>query len=155
MHERIYQLDTKPIMADKFITPDDFGVEDYSDFADYIADIDEDTLADEYENFPDFAGAFTRKDDALIFNGFDRLKKEWLNAIHERAEKINEDNILKDAQNVRFNLKDALLYPYTFSRFVFSDEMFMRRSSSFIEECAYILKPGDKLYLGGVLDFHY
>lgn len=156
MHSRIYQLSREPLNADDFIHEIDFEEGDWEYWADYIDDCLGDQLDDEYPNFPflneDYK-MFTRDGDCLTYLGDDTINEIWKKAIEEKYNDMISD--FTNAQK-KWNLKKELIQPFTRARFWMSNWCeYADVSSEFFNYCHGYLKPGDKLYLGNVLDFHW
>lgn len=155
MYGRIYQLSQHPLNADDFIEDISFSPEE-EEFADWLDNIDENELDEEYARMNLF-GMFERKEDCLIYLGDNGIKERWM----ERIKKAYGE--VKDIANgvQRQQLRDAMVYPFTQDRFAIegwssSAHCYtIEPSSEFFEFCVKCLKPGDKLYLGGIVKFHY
>lgn len=155
MYGRIYQLSQKPLNANDFIEDSSFYPEQ-TEFADWLDDVDENELDVEYADMELF-GMFERKEDCLVYLGDNGIKERWMKRVKEAF------NSLTDISNgmQRQRLKDAVAYPFTQDRYVIegwssSNHCYtVEPSSEFFEFCVKNLKKGDKLYLGGVVKFHY
>lgn len=152
MHNNIYQLSTRQLNADEFITEDTFEPEEVSDFADYVQEVACD-LSEAYDAFPFIPSMFDRKDDMLVYKGCEDIFRKWHKEVCDKAEALSEEG-LKDSMKT-FRLRWTLQTPFTFDRFVITDyDDSPEPSSDFLQYCAAHLEVGDILYLGGVLDFH-
>lgn len=153
MHNDIYQVSTKPITADNFINEDYFDYNDWSDFADYLDDRyeEDETLDVAYSNFP-LMGIFERDGDCLTYLGEGDIRKRWMDFINDKM--VNEETVTDSMQ--RFSLRAFIEQPFTHDRFCIEDwAMCPQTSGDFLTYVLKKLKKGDKLYLGGVVDFHY
>lgn len=153
MHNNIYQLSTRQLNADEFITEVTFDPVQISDFADYVREVDCD-LSEAYDEFPFIPYMFDRNDDMLIYKGCEDILRKWHKEVCDKVAKLSEEG-LKDGMNT-FRLRRVLQTPFTEDRFVITDyDSCPEPSSDFLQYCAKELKIGDVLYLGGVLDFHW
>lgn len=153
MHSNIYQLSSKPITGDDFIRSECFEESEWSDFADYLDDCyeEEDTYDEAYERFP-LMGIFKRDGDCLTYLGEGDVRKRWMDEISEHM--VNEDNINNDM--ARFTLCRSIERPFTNNRFSIEDwAMLPQTSGEFLTYVLNNMEKGDRLYLGGVVDFHF
>lgn len=153
MHNNIYQLSTRRLNADEFITENTFEPVQVSDFADYVKKV-KGELTDAYNEFPFVPFMFDLKDDMLVYKGCEDIFRKWHKEVCDKAEALSEEG-LKDGMNT-FRLRQALQTPFTEDRFVLTgyDDL-PSPSADFLQYCAAHLEVGDILYLGGVLDFHW
>lgn len=153
MYYYIYQLSTSPIDASDFIDEGSLLYEDIESFSDYVSKIDDNKYEQAYKDFPFIGTMFKRDDDKLIYQGCDKIFRQWYEYVSKEADKLSEEG-LKSSSNT-WRVKKALEVPFTEDRFVVSgwDEC-PEPSSDFLQYCAYSLKKGDVLYLGGVLNYH-
>ena len=87
----------------------------------------------------------------------DVFLQKWVDAIHEKAQAITVENVTNYTQ--RAALRDVLAGSHTDStdRIVISEYSgnFAEPLADLIAFAKYNMKPGDKLYFGAVIDFHY
>lgn len=153
MHNDIYQLSTKPISGSDFISADYFEESVWEPFADYLDDRyeEDESYDDAYMTFP-LMGIFEREGDCLTYLGEGNIRREWMDEV--RAEMVDENSIDSDIN--RFKLCRSIEHPFTYDRFCIEDWcMDPQTSGEFLTYVLKKLKKGDKLYLGGVVDFHY
>lgn len=159
-HGKIYQLATKPISKDDHIKPDMF-YDNHDSYADWIGDAEEGEEREEcIRNLVkyDLKGMFElTADGCLVYLGMDVFLQKWVDAIHEKAQAITVENVTNYTQ--RAALRDVLAGSHTDStdRIVISEYSgnFAEPLADLIAFAKYNMKPGDKLYFGAVIDFHY
>lgn len=157
-HGNIYQLATKPISEDDYVSPEDF-CENHDAYADYLGDRVEGEekekaigyLADVLKDRLTYTG-----NGIFVYKGLGDYLQKWVDAIHEKAEAITVDNVLNYLP--RAELRDILIGTHKDSvdRFVIEEYSgrFAQPMSDLIEFMKS-MKPGDLLYVGAVIDFHY
>lgn len=150
MHSKIIEISTKPIERDEYIDAECFTYEEYDHFADYIQGIDpklEETILLWFDN----EGIFERKGRELTLLDLNGFMEEWRKAIITRANNIDFTDWLALAK-IREVIKET--HHYSDLMFCFDGEEFMN-----IGQLAHYLyknnRPGDKFYVGGILDYHY
>lgn len=159
-HGNIYQLATKPIADDKKITPDEF-YDNHDAYADWIGDEEEGEerevciryLASELQGMFDL----DEEEGVLVYKGIGNYLQEWVDAIHEKAQAITVENVLNYLP--RATLKDVLNGTHKDNTDRFVIEEYCGRCAEpmadLIEFVKDSMKPGDKLYFGAIIDFHY
>lgn len=155
MHSKIYQVAARPISLDEYVGPSDF-YDNSSDFADYIGDEDEGDdrkedigyLAEELSDVFDLDA----DNDALVFKGLDKFKQQWMSAIREKAAAVTEENIL-DWRSL-YMLEQVCRETHIESSRRFSIDGGIAEPMSDLIKFAASLKPGQRLYIGAVIDYH-
>lgn len=159
-HGKIFQLASKPIRKDGYITPEDF-YDNHDAYADWIGDEVEEEERKECIGY--LASALQglceldKSGTAFVYRGgLERYLQEWVDAIHEKAQAITAANVLYHTP--RATLRDIVsgTHKDTADRFVIKEYSgdYAEPMSSLIE-FLHQLKPGDMLYIGGIVDFHY
>lgn len=160
MHSRIFQISSKRIAKGDYANPEDF-YDNSGDFADYIGyEIEGDErkadigcLAEELSDL----FALDESGEALIYKGgLDAFKQAWADAIHKTVEGITADNVLMTM--VRYRLECICNETHLRSSFrVFIPE-WNGYAATMSDLIGYIaserFKPGKKLYIGAVIDYH-
>ena len=163
MHSKIYQIAEEKIDGDNFITEQTFNFEGRDDFYDYCSDINEEERNNCIESLTKYllpTGMFsldTNEKDTLIYNGgVEEWKEEWVNKIHQKAQAITPENITEWIGEA-YSLEKELLNPLDIgSRFVMdSYPSAVAQQSGDLKVMICGLKPGTKLHIGGVVDFHW
>lgn len=155
MHSKIYQVSLEPISEDEYASPSDF-YDNSSDFADYIGDEVEgderkdsiDYLAEELSDVFDLDA----DNDALVFKGLDKFKQQWMSAIREKAAAVTEENILE--WRPRYMLEQVCRETHIESSRRFSINVGVAYPMSDLIELVASMKPGQRLYIGAVIDYH-
>lgn len=162
MHSNIYQVSTEKISKDQFITEATFSDCDYS-FFDWCANLPEEEQEQAIDQLVDNLlpkGMFSRNSDeprTIIYHGgADDWKRQWVERIHKRAEAITPENVTEWIGST-YRLEQELEDPLDIgSRFVTSDyESSDAQKSSELMKQICTLKPGTKLYIGGIIDYHW
>ena len=162
MHSRIYQVSSKRLTKDEWEYPEDF-YENSGDFADYIGDRVEDSdLRKEQIGYlaKSLADLFDldKSGRALVFKGgLDKFKKAWADAIREAAMKVTEDNVLdwRFRYDVRAICRETHLQS-SYRLHIMEWNGHAGPMSDLIEwiSCEKF-KPGKKIYIGAIIDYHY
>lgn len=160
-HYHVFQISTKPLDKDDYITPDDYEEECYNDWRDYMDDklTPEEQMEAIEENDPVFSRFFERKGRVLIFKGCEEFIKDWIKEAQEMAAKLTPTDDLsfwdlkKICQQTHLRTWDRYAwtdwvnsYPSAYDPDAFGD---------FILTLFKNVKPGAKLYIGGVVSFHF
>jgi len=162
MHGKIFQIDTKPISRDEYVSPEEF-YDNSSDFADYIGDEVTDRQArKDYVGYlaGDLKGVFKPAGkDCLVYLGKEALRKflqDWADDIKAKAAELTADNILKQERLYKIRATTKETHRRTDYR-VYIDEWngWAGPFEGIIEWAANQLKEGDKIYVGAIIDYHY
>lgn len=160
MHSNIVQIATEPIASNNYLNGNTLEIA-YNP-VDYVYEISEEDrkefITDLVEKFLP-KGMFSLADDgSIIYNGgIEEWKKQWVATIRETANKLTADNIFTNPcylYDTKKCLWDALdlgtlfyLSPENYQSYAEKSTIFM----SYVDS----LMPGTKLYVGGVLGYHY
>lgn len=158
MHSKIFQVSLTPIEKEDFRGTDDF-YENYSSFADYISKNiegeDRDITIDHLAN--KFSAIFTRQGDALVYNGkVKNFVRKWYAHIKKCARELSLTK-MQDSISLH-RIKDAVDCTHldTSIRFYIEDwNGWAGPAKDLIDFIINKMKKGDKLYVGGVVDYHY
>lgn len=158
MHSKIFQVSKGPIKRSQFIDAD--TVADNTDWVDYADEESEERrikLVQELINSALPHGMFQIIDDGctLIYqDGLDKWKEDYVKKIHQAAAAITPANVLTWCSEKK-ELSDLLKRPIGgYTMFVIEDNYCAEFSNEFMEFIKDI-KPGDKIYVGAVLDYHW
>lgn len=156
MHSNIFQLSNKPISEGNVLYPEYF-YEDAHDFADYIGDEYEDEartekikgFAEHYKDLFDIDG------EVLVFKGLGTFLHDWAEALKEAANKLNEDNILKELNLYRLEIMTQKTHTDNDARFFIDD--WNNYAGDFADFISWLatLEVGTRIYFGAVIDFHF
>lgn len=156
MHSRIYQITSEEQEREDYLTSGSLEYNEISDFADYTADIDEGEEEDELNDLARLlTGVFRHEGRTLIYEGAETFIREWHNKIREQAMTMTVEDF-KDWRTL-FDLRQItdethLRTPVRFYGYDGDDLPYPM--GDFITHAFVHLKPGDKLYVGGILDYH-
>ena len=160
-HSKIYQLATKPISKDDYVSPENF-YENHEPWADYIGEKVKDEDRDEYIGYLAnlLEDVFTYKGDGeFAYKGADAMRKfltAWADELRRMAGLLTPDNVLKDLNlwKVRHCCTDT--HKDTSKRFYIREwNGWAGPFADVIEWAANQLKKGDRIYVGAIIDFHY
>ncbi len=157
MHSNVYQITPKPLQREDYMDAVGIPEENLYEFADRGEDVmeeDEETEMQALDNL--LQGVFRREGRTLIYLGADEFVKEWRQAILKEACLLNDESFksgmtahhLKELAD-RTHLRTATrIYGYA------GDE-WADPFGEFITHVYANNKPGDRYYIGGIVDFHY
>ena len=152
MHSRIFQISTKQLGRDDYLKSCQFDPEEYSDFADYIAD----GIADEDEELEWFADVMSDIFDCdgrkLTLRDISGFIEEWKADVKKRANEFDPKGDGMSSYHLRHSVNDT--HKRINFRF-YDDDYGMMNTRRLIENVLLYHKPGDKFYIGGILDYHY
>lgn len=158
MHANIWQLATKPIDEDDYASKSCF-YDNTSDFADYVSINNEDVIErDINEWLPRILdGLFTCNGRELTFIGSAEFLTKWNDALKKSVEILDNENILKFPNLYNVECMAKYTHKDVYHRFVVEEYFgsFPETYGDFVTYAYGNLKPGDKLYVGAVIDFHY
>ena len=160
MHSSIFQISTKPISKENYITEETFIGGNFS-FYDYCAKMGEEERKEEISNLvtcklPKEMFEQTSEDTILYKGGVEQWKAEFVANVRKKAEAITVENML-EWKSV-YATEKALSNPLdTFYHFYLDDDCtntYAETSFAFVKfVCG--LEPGTMLYVGGVIDYHF
>ena len=159
MHAWIYQISDAPIK--EAINEDILYQGDGTDY-DYCAAITEEGRKSAIEALKGYillSGMFRQIDDTTFeYQGdIDEWKAQWVERIQDLASQLNVENVLKFVGH-SYKLERALKNPLgTASQFYLSGETDQTYAEESVELMRWIedLEVGSKIYLGGIIDFHF
>lgn len=152
-HSRIFQITEKKIDEDQYIN-EDFDPQQWDDFADFIEEIGNPQKSLEW--FDDvFEGIFTRNGRELTLLDITDFMEDWLCEI-KRTTDISVDGMRE--WRFRYNLSSLLRHTHRNIDFHFvldEDGLEIDNAGGFINNLYSSYKPGNKFYIGGILDYHF
>ena len=159
MHAWIYQISDAPIK--EVINEDTLYQGDGTDY-DYCAAITEEGRKSAIEALKNNilpSGMFRQIDDITLEyqGGIDEWKAQWVEHIQDLASQLNVENALKFVGH-SYKLESALKNPLdTASQFYLGGETNQTYAEESVELMRWIenLEIGSKIYLGGIIDFHF
>lgn len=162
MHSKIFQISNKPISKDEYCSPVDF-YENSDDFADYIGDEMEDEN-EKREYIKGLAqcmeGVFTLNSDcSMTYVSEEKLrefKQKWVDYLRSMVNELTADNILSDHRLYRLRKAAERTHVDRCSRFYINEwNGYAGAMDDFVEFIDHQLKPGDRIYVGAIIDFHW
>lgn len=159
MHSFVYQIHTAPIPEEAYLSEDVIQERksEVIDYADQLYGSErEEAISRLFSRLLE-TGMFAINDDftATYIGGFDKALEAWANRIKSEAGAINAGNVLQ--YRGRANLRDATINPLdTACLFCtyYSDDSGSPEYSEELYQMIAGMEPGDKLYIGGVYDYH-
>lgn len=161
-HYKIFQVSPVQIEDDDYITAyelqDDMIDGQYTEFADYIDDeLDNDEVLDALSMLERLLGdIFYVEGRILTFKGADEFVDKWIAEMKNQLEKVTPKKSLSFWELRKMTTKTHLM---VWSRFMWTDKSgnnnYPDELGDFILTCYKNLKPGDKLYVGGIVGFKF
>ena len=162
MHSNIYQISKTVICPDEYATPGTYE-DNHGDFADYIGDAYEGKeREDRIENFASIiSDVFKYRGDGVFeYKGEDamcKFKQAWCDELMHKAAELTPDNIFKDMRLFRLGQLTEKTHLGTSSRV---DIEGWAGGAAYplgelYEWADCMLKKGDCIYVGAVIDYHY
>lgn len=161
MHAKIYQLATKPISRDEYMSPNCF-YENHDAYADWVGDEmkDEERTACVKRLADDLKEIFYLEGEALVYRGkpaMREFRKRWVEAIHEKAFAVKPYSVTKYAE--RATLRDIVdsTHKNSSDRFCIEEWSgdFAESMAELITFADHKMRKGQRLHIGAVIDFHY
>jgi hypothetical protein len=162
MHGLIYQISDQPIQKSDYITSSDFDGGDNP--FDYCRDMNEKEINEAIVELANILPKemFICKGREIIFNGGNKdFFERWQNELRSEIDSITPRVLSEGGEGtslyqykINKKLEDALK---TASLFVDKEYtgFYTVKSTEFLLDSVTRFKPGDKFYIGGVLDYHY
>ena len=159
MHAWIYQISDTPIK--ETINEDTLYQGDGTDY-DYCAEISGEGRKSAIETLKGYIlpfGMFRQIDETTFEyqGGIDEWKEQWVERIQDLASELNVENVLKFVGH-SYKLERELKNPLdTASQFYLSAETDQTYAEESVELMRWIenLEVGSKIYVGGIIDFHF
>lgn len=106
--------------------------------------------------YPKGMFGYSGGNEVIYKGGCEELIKKWVEEIQQAALELNETNILKwpGRSGLMYLLNDPVNCGYKYFLCEDRDQDFAEDPFAFVELLSE-LKPGTKLYIGGLLDYHY
>lgn len=154
MHSNVFQISTEKIQREDFIYEETL---DGYDFFDYCSEISDEDRLEEIKRLSGHIlpeGMFTLVgDDILIYNGgAEKIRQEWADRIRAKAALVTEENIMKFV-GPAYQLKKEIENPLGTSTRFYIDGCVEQSDELVKMLCG--LEPGTRLYIGGVIDWHF
>lgn len=152
-HSRIFQI-TREKIEDKedYINSEFYDPALYSHFADYIEDVENEQDSLEWLD-EKFKGLFVRNGRELILLDISEFMDEFRTEIVKSAENLDMRDWL-----TCYKLRKVQRCTHINCDFYINQEVYNTTPVSFgmfIQDVYQNHKPGDKFYIGGILDYHF
>jgi hypothetical protein len=147
----------KPLTREAYGHPDAY-YEDCSSFADYIGNEFEGQVREScVEGFSKCLSDILeyQGNSTLIYKGMDGFVQDWINAIKDYANKLTEQNIMKEYYLYRLKKLVDKTHLEIESRFSIDEYDEHPNSLATLMEFLSHQKIGTKIYVGSVVDFHF
>jgi len=160
MRNKVWQITTKEIDCEYWITESTFDDYNIGDFADFVEGINM-TEDDEEEILecidPLIKGVFKREGRVLTYLGAEDFVNDWLITIKDKVAELDNHNI-KDYMTlwrVKHLFEDTHLQTDARIWTADSDYGTAEPFGEFIRDVYANAKVGDKFYIGGIVGFHF
>jgi hypothetical protein len=161
-HYKIFQVSPVQIEDEDYITADELqdNMTDgqYVEFADCIDDeLDNEEVLDALSLLEGILGdIFYVEGRILTFKGADEFVDKWIAEMKNQLEKVTPKKSLSFWELRKMTTQTHLM---VWSRFMWTDESgndnYPDELGDFVLTCYKNLKPGDKLYVGGIVGFKF
>ena len=152
MHSKIYQISSMKLGRDEYVKAISFDYDEISFFADYVDDVDRDEEKGLLEDFDTlFEGIFSRKGRTITLLDTSAFIEEWRGAIRKCADNIDFTDWIS-----LYQLKELVKRTHKESNtMLYTDYAGFEYFGGFVQRLYAAHKPGDKFYIGGILDYHW
>ena len=150
MHSTIIEISKTPMERDEYMSEGCFCPEEYARFADYIQNVKKERENDTLK-WIDTLQVFDRKGRELSLRPLDGFIDDWKMEIVKKAKSLDMTDWMS-----YYNMKALLRKTH-----LDCDTMICMNGEKFWEFGYFIQhlyenhKPGDKFYIGGILDYHF
>lgn len=161
-HYKIFQVSPVQIEDEDYITADELQDNmidgQYTEFADYIDDeLDNEEVLDALSSLERLLGDIFYVDGRILtFKGADKFVDKWIAEMKNQLEKVTPKKSLSFWELRKMTTQTHLM---VWSRFMWTDEdgnkNYPDELGDFVLACYKNLKPGDKLYVGGIVGFKF
>lgn len=152
MHSKIYQITAMKLGRDEYAKAVHFDYDEISFFADYVDEVERDEEKGLLESFDTlFEGIFSRKGRTITLLDTSKFIEEWRSAIKKCADNIDFTNSYS-----LFQLKELTKRTHgEYNTMLYTDYSGFEYFGDFVQRLYACHKPGDKFYIGGILDYHW
>ncbi len=161
-HYKIFQVSPVQIEDEDYITADELqddmvdGM--YTEFTDYIdEELDSEKVLDALQSLEELLGdIFYIEGRILTFKGADEFVDKWVAEMKGQLENVTPEDSLSFWKLHKMTTQTHLM---VWDRFMWTDEdgtkSYPNELGDFILTCRNYLEPGDKMYVGGIVGFHF
>lgn len=161
MHAKVYQITKRRVDKENYLNENTLTQGDSSDY-DYCSEISEEERAESINTLVNQIlpkGMFTLiGSDELVFNGgTPEWLQQWVDAIHKKSEEVNVMNVTHWI-GAAYQLQKVINNPLeTDSHFYLSEDNTQTYGEPSAELMRMVcrLKIGERLYIGGIIDYHF
>ncbi len=158
-HYSIYQIEKEPVEKECYINESDFYDEAQSGWADWFHDLNEREQEIQIEYLSKSSGIrelFRIEGREMTFLGGDSFMEKWFNEIKTLSNELTIDSFKNDYLST-WDLEKTINQTHLrmFDRIYGFEGDYAITFGDFVWSVCKNLKPGDKLYIGGVVDFHF
>lgn len=159
MHSRIIQLDVLPIEKDHLVSEEDFYETEGIDYTSLLKGNQKREVLQSILTYTLPKGMFecqeNEKETILIYKGgIETWKEKWLSNIKAKINSLNPKNVFVSPN--LYDLKQSIARALGDTMFVMECWTgFEPQESTEFMEFVSTLKPGTKLYVGSILDYHF
>ena len=158
MHSRIYQISTKPIGEYDRLAPEHLYGENYS-FCDYIGiEDDEETRIEDIGYLQEtLKDIFALEDDHLVYKGgLTLFVADWNRYLQNLTFGLQEEQSIHSINMYRIkNATEDTHLGCSFRFYIDEWNGWPGPTADLIDFLQHQVKPGDKLYIGAVIDYHF
>lgn len=163
MHSKIYQVSNSPLNGERSYFNDDYlnEYDQYAIGADYFSTLDRDECKRWLSDYPLYPTLFSRDTTQIFENGCDvfiyngnapAVLDAWARELTDLIAKFTSD---KNDSRALYHIKRKCEYLYgDHDRFYWDNTCELLDSVSFCQLLTN-MKEGDKIYVGGIIDFHW
>ena len=161
MHAMVYQLFTEKMEKENWLDEDTLlqGDGSYYDWCSEISEDERKAAIIELATCILPAGMFRLIDSETLeyLGGMNEWKKSWVANIHRKALGVNENNVMKLVGETYLLEKEIKNPLHTDSHFYLEGEGYQTFAEPSAELMRLVdeMKVGDRLYIGGIIDFHF
>jgi len=152
-HSRIFEITTKQLDRVDYLDLWSLEPEQYSDFADYIDDMNHEGEENSIEWFADvMSDIFDCDGRELTLRDISGFIEKWKAEVKKRASEFDPKG---DGMSSYFLLKSIKRTHKGIDFHFYNEDYGLMDPCQLIEDILLSHKPGDKFYIGGILDYHW
>ena len=174
MHSFIFQFSLTPVGEEKYLSEDKVlsrTVETFGEYsADYVSELKEEKRAEVIESLVSHwlpSDLFKGNPDGTFtyLGGFDKwLVNFFIPYVQEAAMSLNTEKATSIGLGSTYEVKKRIENPLNLSIYIFiTDPQYgkdvvtkpVMKTGKFLEDFVKFLEPGQKIYIGGVYDYHF
>ena len=161
MHAKVYQITKRRVDKENYLNENTLTQGDSSDY-DYCSEISEEERAESIDTLVNQIlpkGMFTLigSDELVFMGGTPEWIHQWVETIHKKSEEVNVMNVTHWI-GAAYQLQKVINNPLeTDSHFYLSEDTTQTYGEPSAELMRMVcrLKIGERLYIGGIIDYHF